>query len=236
MSAVISLGTPDRGDQRRRPGGTTAARSRVREWQMRDRRVRRPAAAPPSACRPASSGRRRPPRRPRSSAPACAQQLHARPSGVHGHHARLALLEQPGVDRRQPVDVLERIDQRASSRRRRSAAAPAAAAGCRAPRRRRSATAISVGDLVLRACRPGSSWWNERMPASSVALRLLRDVDVRRRVVADQDRRQARLVAAAVDPLGRPRAATRSLHFAPRPRLPSMIVVASQSSLRLSGA
>ena len=200
---VDQLRHADRGDQHVGAAalGGEVARARV---AVGDRRVLRPAAAPPSACRRASSGRRRPRSR-RSARRPRTRSSSITPSGVHGTMPGLALLEQAGVHRRQPVDVLERVDQRASSRRRRSAAAPAAGAGCRGPSRRRSATSISSATSSC-GVSAGSSWWNERMPGLLGRLALVAHVDVRRRVVADEDRRQAGLVAAARRSTRRPRA------------------------------
>ena len=100
--------------RRRRPARPrcrhTAPRSRVREWQTvtvafcGEQQRRRP------ACRPGRCARRPPPRAP-SSGVSYARSSSITPDGVAGTSAVAALHEQARVGRRQPVDVLARVDR-----------------------------------------------------------------------------------------------------------------------------
>ena len=110
MSPVTSRGEPDRGDSTS-ASRQTAARSRVREWQCVTVALAASSSwasgLPTRIERPTTTARA-----PSSSAPA-SRSSSITPAGVHGTIASVAVLhQQPGVDRRQPVDVLGRVDQR----------------------------------------------------------------------------------------------------------------------------
>ena len=135
---------------------------------------------------------------------------------------------------RQPVDVLGRVDRGDHGvlvdLRRAAEAGP----GSRPPSSSAfsSSTSASSSSWEVEASSP---WWIERIPTSSVCLRLLRDVDVRGGVVADEHRRQARGAAAACGRELRSPPRRRAREPRPRPpcrRSPSRSRLASAATLR----
>ena len=111
-------------------------------------------------------------RAPSSAAPASLSSS-ITPAGVHGdHRLRAPLHQQPGVDGREAVDVLGRVDQRDElvlvevvGQRELQQDAVDALVGVQ--------VAQQPGELVGRASAP-SSWWNDSMPTSAESSRFMR--------------------------------------------------------------
>ena len=223
-----------RARRRRRPARRrarqTAARSRVREWQTVT-----VAFAASSSCATGlptrSSGRRRPPRRPRAR-PRRGRAAPSRPAGAsHGDAARRRRpcgRAGPALTGVSPSTSLPGRSRRAT--RVRIEVRRAAAAG-RGSRRRRG-SAFELGDQ-RRAARPrtssaGSSWWIERDPDLLARLVLVADVDLGGGVVADEHGRQPGRPPSGARPRRDDLAATRSRTSAAT-ALPSMIVGAHRA-------
>ena len=170
----------------------TARRSRVREWQTvtvalaassscaigLPNRFERPTT---TASAPSSS-----PRRSRSSS--------ITPSGVHGRSPGRPSDEQTGVHRRQPVDVLLRRSISSVSD------GPSSGAGTGSCSRIPLTSSFSASSCSRRAtcsCAASARQTHVERPHPRLRARplLAADVDRRRRIVADEHRRQARRAA-----------------------------------------
>ena len=173
-----------------------------------DGRVARSAAGSPAGGRPGSSARRPPPRPPRTSTPALAQQLHHALRRARDE-AGAALGQQPRASRGQPVDVLGRVDRRDHGVLVDAGRGAGAGRGSRRRRRRRSAPRPGRAARPARSRRPARGGSSACRPPRC-CLRLLLDVDVRGGVVADQHRGEPGNAAVVrgrelLDVLGDPR-------------------------------
>ena len=173
----------------------TRARSRVRLWRWSPCSSRRAAAAP-SACRRCSSGRRPPRSSPERSLPsACFDQDHAaRRRAGHERRSRAPDREPADIDRMEAVDVLVGVDR---------LDAPACVDVLRQRQLHEDAVDRGIGVEPRRSAPAVRPRWSR--PAACAAPNgsripppcrlLLRDIDLARRVLADEHHREAGLDA-----------------------------------------
>ena len=187
--AADQLGPADRGEQQVGARGTAPAgraSSNARSSRSRSRR----AAAAPAACRRCWSGRS-PPRRARRASACTVFASITQPSGVHGTSAGRPRREPADIERMKAVDVLGGIDRGDHLLRDRSARGSgsctrmpctAGSALSRAISASSSASLAVVRQAVIERAHAG-------LDRPSCAL--LRDIDLARRIVADQHDREA---------------------------------------------
>ena len=197
-SAPIIRGTPTAAISTS-AGAHTCARSRVREWQIVTVALRSSRSIATGLARRGSSGRRRRPRPPRArhrgGRAARSPRRGARPQ------PRLALGQVPGIDRREPVDVLRRVDQRGQRPGRPGGPGQGAGAGSRSPPDRRSARR-SVRPRPRARRRPAGGGRTARSPPRATPSACRRRRSAEAGSVAHQDRGQPGRRPAGGDQLG----------------------------------